>query len=49
MSPADVKKSVLQVHETTIPHLDVIEKAILDVLIQQGRAQIIPNAEASHV
>jgi hypothetical protein len=32
---------ILQVHETTIPHLDIIEKAILDELIRQGRAAIV--------
>jgi hypothetical protein len=43
MSPAEGKKSIL-VHETTLPHLDFIEKIILDELIRQGRATIINDA-----
>ena len=33
--------AVLQVHDTTLPHLDFIEKIILDELVRQGRAEII--------
>jgi hypothetical protein len=40
-SAPDNKNPILQVHDTTVPHLDLIERAILDVLIQQGRAVII--------
>ena len=32
---------VLQVHDTTLAHLDFIEKVILDELIRQGRAEIV--------
>ena len=42
MSSSDIKKSVLQVHATTLPHLDFVEKILLDELIRQGRATIIP-------
>ena len=42
MSPSDVKNPVLlRVHETSIPHFDFIEKAILDALIGLGKAEII--------
>jgi hypothetical protein len=34
----------LRIHETTLPHLDVIEKAILDALIKQGRACVITDS-----
>lgn len=34
----------LQIHTTTLPHLDFIEQAILDVLILQGRACIINDS-----
>ena len=49
---------VLRVHDTTLPHLDPIEKVILDELVQMGRAVIISedqiarsqcNNEGSHV
>ena len=33
----------LLIHDSTIKHLDVIEKCLLDALIQQGRAKIIPD------
>lgn len=33
--------SVLQVHDTTLPHLDYIEKILLDELVRQGRAVIV--------
>ena len=39
-SPSD-KKPILQVHDTTVPHLDFIEKIILDELIKQRRAIIV--------
>ena len=32
---------VLQVHGTTLPHLDPIETAILDELVRVGRAVIV--------
>jgi hypothetical protein len=41
MSTADVKKSILEIHETTLPHLDLIEKILLDELVRQGRAVVI--------
>jgi hypothetical protein len=44
MSSADPKKTILAVHATTVPHLDIVEKAILDILILKGRAQIIQEA-----
>ena len=44
MSSSELKKPVLQVHTTTLPHLDIIEKAILDCLLQQGRAEIVQEA-----
>lgn len=47
MSPADLKKPVLRVHPTTLPHLDFIEKIILDELVRQGRAEIIGTPEAT--
>ena len=37
------KPILLTVHTTTIPHLDIVEKAILDELIRQGRAAIITD------
>lgn len=46
MSPADLKKPILQVHATTLPHLDFIEKIILDELLRQGRAIVIDATEA---
>ena len=42
MSSVDVKNPTLLVHETTLLHLDFIEKILLDELIRQGRAAIIP-------
>jgi len=33
--------SVLQVHDTTLPHLDFIEKILLDELIRLGKAEIV--------
>ena len=33
--------SVIRVHETTLPHLDLIEKILLDELVRQGKAEII--------
>ena len=44
MSASNDKKSILQVHDTTLPHLDLIERAILDTLVAQGRAVIVPDA-----
>lgn len=41
-TPNTVINSVL-IHQSTLPHLDVIERAILDCLLQQGRAKIIPD------
>jgi len=41
MSACDMKNSVLQVHATTLPHLDFIEKIILDELLRQGRAIVV--------
>ncbi len=49
---------VLRVHDTTLPHLDPIEKVILDELVRLGRAVIVSedqivrskcNNEGSHV
>lgn len=45
MSAGDIKNSVLQVHATTLPHLDMIEKIILDELIRQGKAIVIPAGD----
>lgn len=42
-SIADVKNPVLQVHQTTVPHLDFIEKILLDELVRQGRAIVMEN------
>jgi hypothetical protein len=36
---------VLQVHDTTLPHLDPIEKVILEKLVQMGRAVIVSEIE----
>jgi len=47
MSAGDIKNSVLQVHETTLPHLDIIEKIILDELVRQGRAIVITAGESA--
>ena len=33
--------SVIQVHDTTVPHLSTIEKFILDELVRLGRAVIV--------
>lgn len=44
MLPADLKKPVLTVHATTVPHLDLIEKILLDELVRQGRAVVVPEA-----
>jgi hypothetical protein len=38
----------LQVHDTTLPHLDFVEKIILDELIRQGRAEIVSESARSH-
>lgn len=35
--------AVLQVHNSTLPHLDFIEKIVLDELIRQGKAEIIES------
>jgi hypothetical protein len=43
-SIVEVKNPVLQVHATTLPHLDFIEKIILEELIRQGRAAIIKDS-----
>jgi hypothetical protein len=40
-SSPNLKNVCLQVHATTLPHLDLVEKIILDELIKQGRAVII--------
>jgi hypothetical protein len=46
-SPSDNKTiPVLTVHESTLQHLDVIEKYLLDALIQQGRVRIVPDEVA---
>jgi hypothetical protein len=34
---------VLQVHSTTLPHLDIIETAILEELLRTGKAIIIDD------
>jgi hypothetical protein len=41
MSSAELKNSVLRIHGTTVPHLDMIEKIILDELVRQGRAVVV--------
>ena len=41
MSFSDVKKAPIQVHSSTLPHLDFVEKIILDSLVKQGRAVVI--------
>lgn len=41
MSAPNIKKPILRVHDTTVPHLDFIEKILLDELIRQGRAEIV--------
>jgi len=46
MSSAELKKPVLQVHATTLPHLDFIEKIILDELVKQGRAVVVEQEAA---
>jgi len=33
--------AVIQVHDTTLPHLDFIEKILLDELVRQGRAVVV--------
>ncbi len=38
---AQDEKTILQVHDTTLPHLDFIEKILLDQLVKLGRAEII--------
>jgi hypothetical protein len=43
------KNSVLQIHATTLPHLDLIEKIILDELIRQGRAVVVPDTGVTTV
>jgi len=47
MSACDIKNSVLRVHDTTLPHLDLIEKVILDDLIRQGKAVVITDGRES--
>lgn len=42
MSSADMKKPI-QVHATTLPHLDLIEKIIFDELVKQGRAVVVAD------
>ena len=46
MSASNDKKSILKVHDTTLPHLDLIEKAILETLVAQGRAVIVSEESA---
>lgn len=41
MTFSDGKKAPFQVHIATLPHLDFVEKIILDCLVQQGRAVVI--------
>ncbi len=36
---------VLRVHDTTLPHLDLIEQVILDELVKTGRAVIVSEIE----
>ena len=36
---------ILRVHDTTLPHLDPIEKVILDELVRLGRAVIVSEIE----
>ena len=33
--------AIIQVHDTTLPHLDFIEKILLDELIRLGKAEIV--------
>ena len=33
--------AVIRVHDTTLPHLDIIEKILLDELIRLGKAEIV--------
>lgn len=44
---AQDEKPILRVHVTTLPHLDFIEKILLDQLLKSGRAEIIPATEAA--
>jgi hypothetical protein len=39
----EMKYATLRVHDTTIPHLNFVEKILLDELIRQGKAEIITN------
>jgi hypothetical protein len=38
-----VSQNSVLIHQSTLKHLDVIEKAILDCLVRQGRAVIVPD------
>jgi len=40
-SPKNVSPDIIQIHETTLPHLDMVEKILLDMLIEQGKAVVI--------
>jgi hypothetical protein len=40
---------VLQVHDTTLPHLDFIEKILLDELLKLGKAEIISDVPEQRV
>jgi len=47
MLAQDTKKpSVLRIHGATVIHLDPIEHAILEELVQQGRAVVLPDEES---
>jgi len=37
----------LVIHDSTIKHLDVVERAILDCLLAQGRATVIPDEQVT--
>jgi hypothetical protein len=37
------QNSVRIIHQSTVLHLDIIEKILLDELIRQGRAKVVPD------
>lgn len=44
MSAPDIKKSVLEIHESTLPALSEVERFFLDKFVSEGRAVIVKDA-----
>lgn len=42
-SAPNLKKPILQVHESTLPSMSDVEKMFRDLDVEQGRAVIVPD------